>query len=85
MTAAEALELVKGLAAANRYLVTVHARTRMVERKVTAAGLHRALTQAKSCRPGTDDAWKVSGPDQDGDDVDVVVVIEGDLVVVTLF
>ncbi|MFZ5439516.1 MAG: DUF4258 domain-containing protein [Myxococcota bacterium] len=85
MTAAEALEKVRGLAAPGRYVVSQHARQRMRQRGVREGDLRHALENAHACSPQADDKWKVDGPDLDGDELTVVVVIDDGLVVVTLF
>ena len=85
MTAAEALEKVRGFASAGRYVITQHARLRMAQRNVRDGDLRKALVKARSCRAQADGTWKVDGPDMDGDDLTVVVAIEDGLVVVTLF
>jgi ribosomal protein L15E len=86
MTEAEALAGVRGLASANRYLISPHAYERMRLRKVLPADLHHALCQAQACSWQADTKrWRVTGPDRDGDAVDVVVVLEDGLVVVTVY
>ena len=68
----EALPHIRGLAAAGRYYITRHARQRMAERNVREAELAHALVHATGCRATSDDAWKVEGPDLDGDDLTTV-------------
>lgn len=57
----------------------------MMERNVRHGDLRNALVEAQSCVARRDDSWRVSGPDLDGDDLTVVLVIEDGLVVVTVF
>jgi hypothetical protein len=85
VTAAQALEAVRGYAAANRYVISAHAMTRMRQRNVTPGDVHHALCNARTCRAVEDDKWRVTGPDRDGDDLDLVVAIEDGVVVVTVF
>ena len=85
MTAAEALELIHGYAWAGRYVVTAHAVVRMRQRRVFERDLRRALCEASSCLEQPDERWRVVGPDWDGDELTMVVVIDDGLIVVTLF
>jgi hypothetical protein len=63
-----------------------HVRLRMAQRNVRANDILSALCNAASCSRGNEpNRWKVVGPDLDGDELAVVVVIEGDVVVVTVF
>jgi hypothetical protein len=85
MDAASALVTIRQYAVAGRLAYTHHALERMAQRNVTRADVRRALTSAKSCRAGdAADKWVALGPDTDGDDLDVVVVIEAGLVIVTV-
>jgi hypothetical protein len=87
MTRAEraTLQTIRGLASAGRIVVSGHAWQRMAERRVRLADLRAALVGATSCRAEPSERWRVQGPDLDGDDVTVMVVLEGDVVVVTVF
>jgi pentatricopeptide repeat protein len=76
--------MVRGYANARRIRVTEHAYTRMRQRGVQYADLRSALTFATAC-VADDSRWKVTGPDEDGDDLACVVAIEAGLVVVTVF
>jgi hypothetical protein len=40
---------------------------------------------ARGCKDQRDGTWKVTGPDLDGDALDLVLVIEDGLLVVTVF
>jgi hypothetical protein len=84
VTAAEALELIRGYASANRITITRHAAQRMRQRGATRAHVKSALENAARCYASVDglDRWCVTGPDADGDELACVVVIEdGDLVI----
>ena len=86
VTEAEALESIRGLAGANRYVVRQHADNRMRERNITNSDLRAALVAAKSAEwQAEKGTWKTTGPDVDGDDLTVAVALEEDLVVVTVF
>lgn len=87
MTKAElaALTDVRAHAAAGRISLTTHARARMAQRNVKPGDLRSALVSAASCKDQLDGKWKVTGPDLDGDALDVVVVIEAGVLVVTVF
>jgi len=80
-----ALADVRGFAAANQILIGRHARERMVERGVLYEDVRSALVSARSCRAQDGGRWRVSGSDRDGDDLDLIVVLEAGVVVVTVF
>ena len=88
MGSQKTLELIRGLAAAGRIRLSWHAEFEsMVERNVGWRDVRKALTNAHSCR--VEDAekskWRVKGPDMDGDDLTLVVIVEEGLLVVTVF
>lgn len=57
----------------------------MAQRNLKPGDLRSALVSAASCKDQRDGKWKVTGPDLDGDALDVVVVIEAGVLVVTVF
>lgn len=57
----------------------------MNQRFVRPPDVFSALEGATSCKAADDGRWKVCGPDTDSDELVLVVVIEGDVVVVTVF
>jgi hypothetical protein len=57
----------------------------MKERGVYREDVRNALTYLESCQPAEEERWKVSGPDLDGDALTVLVAIEGDLAVITVY
>jgi hypothetical protein len=57
----------------------------MVQRNVRRADVRHALMGARACAAQPNGRYKVAGPDFDGDDLHVVVVIEDGVLVVTLF
>lgn len=90
MTPNRALALVRELAAARRISLTRHARERMrpvpFGRGCSFEDLCCALRSATECKPGEEpERWIASGADLDGDELSVVLVIQDDLLVVTLF
>lgn len=76
---------VRGYAAAGRISLTTHARARMVQRNVKPGDVRVALVSAVSCKGQADGKWKETGPDMDGDALDLVVVLEAGVLVVTVF
>lgn len=86
MTAAEALQLIRGLASANRYIVSSHAWLRANQRGAGVQDIRHGLVNANSCSWQPErETWRVETCDLDGDDLTLVVSIQEDLIVVTLF
>jgi hypothetical protein len=87
MTIAEraALEGICGLAGANRVRFTRHAEERMCQRRISASDVYCALRTATGCRAQKDGDWKVRGLDRTGDELTAIVVLEDEVVVVTVF
>lgn len=87
MTAAEALETIKGLAAANRIRLVPHAMLRARQRGASFAHVRCALSKASDCKLNAqrEGSWQVTGPDLDGDELTCVCVIEDAVVVITLY
>jgi Domain of unknown function (DUF4258) len=79
-----ALRDVRGYAAANRIFYSPHARERVQERCGSVEHVRHALTNATQCA-ANGARWKATGPDLDGDELTVVVVIEDGVIVVTVF
>ena len=57
----------------------------MRDRNVDREDLRHALVYAADCELEEDDKWRVFTSDMDGDELQVIVVIEAGVVVVTLF
>jgi hypothetical protein len=57
----------------------------MHERFVRPPDIYHALENSASCKASEGRRWKVVGPDIDGDELTVVVTIDGDVVVITVF
>jgi hypothetical protein len=87
MTPAEEAVLadIRGYAAANRIQLTAHARQRMVERRTRYQELRSILMNAPSCSALVAERWRVHGVDCDGDGLDIIVVIQDGLIIITLF
>lgn len=84
MLPSQALEEIRNHATAGRYIISEHARRRMVQRGVSHRDIRGALTGAFTCE--ADGAkWKVTGPDFDGDSLTCVVVLEAGDVVVAVY
>jgi len=81
------LDEIKRLAGLGRILVRHHARVRMAERGATFDDLQHALTTATGATWQPDrQTWRVDGGvDLDDDELTVVVDVEADVIVVTLF
>lgn len=87
MTTAEQTVLadIRGYAAANRIILTVHARQRMVERRTRYQELRSILARAATCSALPNERWRVHGVDADGDALDIIVVVQDGLIIITLF
>ena len=86
MTEAQALREVRGLASAGRVEFTDHARDEMEEAGAGFLDVMNALRKATSCRhQPKSDRWKVLGPDRDGEELTVIVVLEDGVLVVTVW
>ena len=96
VTAERALERIQQFASANRIVLTRHALARSAPlyedgrggtRGIRFADIRNALVHSRNCRtadPEYPERWKVDGPDLDGDDITCVVVIEQDVIVITV-
>ena len=85
MTADEVLAQARGLASVNRLRYSGHGIDEAIEASADDADVRHALVHARSCRPGrVKGRWVITGPDWDGDDLDVVIVFEDEIVVITV-
>lgn len=82
-----ALEQIRRLAVQDRIAITRHADARMRERNATRADVANALISASVARWQPDQStYRVEGGvDLAGDELTVAVVIQDDLIVVTVF
>jgi len=84
---AQALSEIKRLVRIGRVLYTQHARIRMIERGARRRDVENALLDATTATRQSDrDNWRVEGgADLDGDELTVIVALEADVVIVTVF
>lgn len=86
MTEGEALVLIRGYASAGRIRITPHASLRMRQRGASFADVRHGLITAPTCLwQSLERSWRVNTSDLDGDALTIIVAIEGEDVVVTLF
>ena len=88
MDSAEALRAIRGLARANRIWLTAHARREAAECGATHEDIRCALIHATSIRAsgrGRASDWTVVGPDSDGDDLEIALIIEDGLLIITVY
>jgi len=85
VTPSEALQDIRGYALAGRIEISPHARGSMRKRGAVFADVRHALATATACRAEPRDRWRVDSVDCEGDSLTVVVVLEGGVVVVTVF
>jgi len=85
VNALQALANIRGYASADRIEYTSHARLRMSQRVVSFADVRHALMKARGCREQDAGTWKVEGVDRSGEELTVIVALEGTVVVVTVF
>ena len=88
MDSAEALRAVRGLARANRVVFTKHAAREAVECGASRDDVCCALANATSIRAsgrGRASDWTVTGPDKSGDDLEIAVVVENGVLVITVY
>lgn len=88
MDSGEALRAVRGLARANRIRLTVHAEREAAECGARPEDIRCALVHAKSIRasgPGRASDWTVTGTDLDGDDLEIALIIQDGLLIITVY
>ena len=88
MDSEEALRVVRSLAKANRIRLTAHAEREAAECGATPEDIRYALVNAERIRasgPGRASDWTVAGPDLDGDDLDVALIIQDGLLIITVY
>jgi len=88
MDSEEALRRIRGLGKANRFRLTAHAYQEAAACGATRAHIRCALANAKSVRPsgeGRASDWAVLGPDLDGDDLELALIIEDGLLIITVY
>jgi hypothetical protein len=84
----EALRVIRGLAKANRIRFTAHAAREAVECGATRDDIRCGLANAKSIRAsgrGRSSDWTVVGPDLDGDDLEIALILEDGVLIITVY
>lgn len=80
-----ALREVRRLAREGRVLLTDHAERRMEEREILRESVSSALVGARTALDQPNGTWKVTGPGLGDERLTLVVVIESNLLVVTVW
>jgi hypothetical protein len=75
---------IRTLVHAGRWEILAHAVEQMVERDVTVDDVHAVLLKHESCRPFAN-RWRLTGVDLLDDPLVLIVEIEADVLVVTMF
>ena len=84
----EALRAIRGLANANRFRLTVHAAKEAAVCGATRDDIRCALANARSVRAsgkGRSSDWMVMGPDLDGDDFEIALILEDGILIITVY
>jgi hypothetical protein len=84
----EVLEAIRSCGRANRIRFTAHAAREAAECGATRDDIRCALANAKSIRAsgrGRSSDWTVMGPDLDGDDVEIALILEGGVLIITVY
>lgn len=85
MTESEALQQIRDAGLRGLFRLTVHAQDRMAERGARWTDVRHGLANAGSCTRQVNGNFKTETHDLDGDDLTLIVALDGDVVVVTLF
>jgi len=85
MTVEEALDEIQEHARWGRVSLTTHARQRMRQRSVTIDDVYEAIATARHCVEQDNGTWLLEGFDMDEDDLTVVVELEGEDLIITVF
>jgi hypothetical protein len=88
MDSEAALRVVRGLARAKRIRLTAHAEREAAECRATPEDIRCALVNAERIRasgPGRASDWTVAGSDLDGDDLELALIIEDGLLIITVY
>lgn len=85
MTPEEALELIKEYAGFGRVFFVPHAREQMRARNISTEDVFEAIETATTCQEQRNERWKVTGVDLYGDELNVIVSIEGSAIIITIF
>jgi len=85
MTSEEVLEEIQEHAVWKRVFITSHARKRMRERSVFEDDIYEAIATASICSPEENGKWRVVGQDIDEDELTLIIAVDGEDVIITLF
>jgi hypothetical protein len=80
-----ALAEIQRLAQLDRIILTRHALVRMDQRGAKRGDVRAALVSATTAVAQARGGWRVDGCDRDGDALTVIVDLEADVIVITLF
>lgn len=81
----EALDEIQEHARCGRVMITDHAEKRMAQRSVWEDDIYEAIATAESCEAQDDGTWRVQGWDFDEDELTLIIAIEGENVIITVF
>lgn len=76
---------IRELARAGRWELTVHAVESLVERDASVEDVFVVLTTAKECHSAPRGRWRLSGLDRLEEPLTLIVELQADVIVVTLF
>jgi hypothetical protein len=76
---------IRELARAGRWEFTSHALESLIDRDATVDDVFVVLTTAKACHSEPNGRWRLSGSDRLGDPLTLIVQLQAQVVVVTLF
>ena len=76
---------IRQLARTGRWEFTPHAVQSLVDRDASVEDVFMVLTTAKACHTAPDGRWRLSGLDRLGELLTLIVELQADVVVVTLF
>ena len=85
MTIAEVAELLRRCGYHNVWFREEHAAQRGLQRHVSVNDVIEALRNHARLTQQPNERWKAEGPDLDGDDLEVVFVVEADIVIISVF
>lgn len=85
MTDAEALEAINNAGLRGLFEIHPHAVASMAQRGAAFQDVRHALATARTCRLQSNGRWFVPSRDLDGDDLDLVIVFDPDVLVITVY
>jgi hypothetical protein len=85
MSPSEALSDIGGYAAAHRITLTRHAERRAQQRGAQYEDIRHGLMTASRCTWQENGCWRVIATDREGDELILIVALDGEDIIVTLF